>query len=31
MAFAGTSIDQNNPFITEKDLIKQVASNITKE
>ena len=32
MAFAGSaSKDQNNPFVTEKDLIRQVASNISKE
>ena len=32
MAFAGTkSQDQTSPFVTEKDLFKQVASNVTKE
>ena len=32
MAFAGSMIgDKSNPFISEKELMKQVASNITKE
>ena len=32
MAFAGGSTaEKSNPFITEKEIIKQVASNITKD